>query len=1017
MSSLEAFRRLMITAETRGVDQAANALDKLAAAENKVTVAADNTTRATENMQRRIDGLQRTLDEDFRNKERLARAETTISNARSQGIISLDRQNQLLTLARQRYGEVANENDRFAKSTNASRYAMQSLGFQINDVATMLAMGSSPFQVLASQGGQIFQVYQQSPTVFGDLARSIASVITPTRLLMAGLAAVGLSGFALFDRWENGQIRLQRALEGTGREAGVTRSRLNEMAEQSARRAGGSIGDARDTLAALANTGRIAPDMLGPIADQRRNVAATWFNNDAAQANEFLAKSFADPIRGYELLTERVGGATEAGRRNIRMMVEAGEADRARAEMLQLLIQRVGDYNKLTSTGSRTGDTISSAFWNSIDRFSAYGAAEFEKMQERNRAARAAARAAEPPPGTRELESQIRLLEENRRHLEANPNLWGDSERGAQRYQQRLAEVNRDLAEATRKLNELRSGSTTLATAIVYTRGARSEGAETERDNRRLRQGDIDAGARNAETMGQGLLQQQRRLDDLYNRYETARKAADALYQLQGDPARQAERTARQGEMRDLRREIEERVNSRRGIFDRSGNFRITREELAGRATTPAEDFIDRSDRQRSIDDAQYRGSRSARRGAAQDSTRMMLEGNSRIDQAEYDARIRRAGEDSDYAINRSLRIANSERERYARSAIDGVRRQADAQQQGTQAVEAARFQQMLLSQATQEYGQYGERVPMALRDRFRELGDEMAREVVRANELRAAADLTFERMMIGMSPGEQNVARLGRSIYGENWQSMLDGPTLSMARMNEQLKEGSQLASGFFQDLYQGARNSKGGFDFVAQAFLRMLDRMVVAQLDALAKGLFNFGGGAGAFNPLSLIGGLFGGGGGAAGGAAAFTGTTGTGWSGGGYTGPGAVNQFGGFVHKGEVVFSQRDVARHGGPAAVDAMRLGLAGYAAGGIAGGRPANTNVPMGGRPVRVTMINAHGGAQVDEKHDDQGNVTLTVSDVRKQMNAANARDIAARRSEVADAMAVAYRLNQQPVVG
>lgn len=54
------------------------------------------------------------------------------------------------------------------------------------------------------------------------------------------------------------------------------------------------------------------------------------------------------------------------------------------------------------------------------------------------------------------------------------------------------------------------------------------------------------------------------------------------------------------------------------------------------------------------------------------------------------------------------------------------------------------------------------------------------------------------------------------------------------------------------------------------------------------------------------------------------------------GGYTGPGAVNQVAGVAHKGEVVFSQRDVARHGGPAAVDALRRGLPGYANGGVVG---------------------------------------------------------------------------------
>lgn len=58
------------------------------------------------------------------------------------------------------------------------------------------------------------------------------------------------------------------------------------------------------------------------------------------------------------------------------------------------------------------------------------------------------------------------------------------------------------------------------------------------------------------------------------------------------------------------------------------------------------------------------------------------------------------------------------------------------------------------------------------------------------------------------------------------------------------------------------------------------------------------------------------------------------GGGYSGGGYTGPGAVNQPAGVVHAGEVVWSQRDIARAGGVGVVEAMRRGYRGYADGGV-----------------------------------------------------------------------------------
>jgi hypothetical protein len=64
-------------------------------------------------------------------------------------------------------------------------------------------------------------------------------------------------------------------------------------------------------------------------------------------------------------------------------------------------------------------------------------------------------------------------------------------------------------------------------------------------------------------------------------------------------------------------------------------------------------------------------------------------------------------------------------------------------------------------------------------------------------------------------------------------------------------------------------------------------------------------------------------------------------TGKAGGGYTGPGGINEPAGVVHKGEIVWSQMDIARAGGIGAVEGMRLGWQGYAGGGLVGG-PATT---------------------------------------------------------------------------
>ncbi|PRD45336.1 hypothetical protein C5748_03835 [Phyllobacterium phragmitis] len=102
---------------------------------------------------------------------------------------------------------------------------------------------------------------------------------------------------------------------------------------------------------------------------------------------------------------------------------------------------------------------------------------------------------------------------------------------------------------------------------------------------------------------------------------------------------------------------------------------------------------------------------------------------------------------------------------------------------------------------------------------------------------------------------------------------------------------------------------------------------------------------------------------------------------WDSGGWTGPGGKYDVAGIVHRGEVVFSQEDVARHGGAAAVDAIRLGRRGYASGGVvsdSGPSPiarlnsaANSNPAQGssGRNTANFNINlegARGNKEIEE---------------------------------------------------
>jgi len=142
------------------------------------------------------------------------------------------------------------------------------------------------------------------------------------------------------------------------------------------------------------------------------------------------------------------------------------------------------------------------------------------------------------------------------------------------------------------------------------------------------------------------------------------------------------------------------------------------------------------------------------------------------------------------------------------------------------------------------------------------------------------------------------------------------------------------------------------------------------------------------------NLFGGLFGGGGLNAygksvfGSSSQFAGAWGAGGIGlfdrGGWTGPGAVDEPAGVVHRGEIVWSQKDIARHGGPETVEAMRLGRRGYLSGGMVDGSVSAANDKGSGRPV-LQIINQTSTpitGQVEERQDESGRRQwqLTLSD-------------------------------------
>ena len=73
-------------------------------------------------------------------------------------------------------------------SLKLSSFQKQNLAYQVNDVATMAAMGANPTQIIASQGGQIAQIF--NATQIAAFTAAYTSLVT---VLGAGAAAIALT--------------------------------------------------------------------------------------------------------------------------------------------------------------------------------------------------------------------------------------------------------------------------------------------------------------------------------------------------------------------------------------------------------------------------------------------------------------------------------------------------------------------------------------------------------------------------------------------------------------------------------------------------------------------------------------------------------------------------------------------------------------------------------------------------------------------------------------------------------
>lgn len=357
MATLDTIRRLTIQYQSVGGDAVKRELDSVIAAQKASGTSADGASKSVLSLEKQVKALERAIDPAARAQQAFQKQTGLVSSALAQGAISTERASQIMGILNGRMVDTAGSQMKAAQSTGLMSHEMKNLGFQLNDVLTMLAMGSSPFQVMASQGGQVYQVLAGSQAgltgAIKELGSRFVGLVGPAGLAGAAITGVAVAGFAAWSSFQDKVTQTTIALNGAGRAAGVSVDGLMAISARGASRGGVSNAAGVSLGAGFASAG-VGGGMIEDLIASTRAFSKA-FGLDLQEAGKELAASFADPSKGADELNKRFGFLSADLQTQIQRQQASGNIEGARQTLQEA-------YNRaLAETTTRT-NVLSTAF-------------------------------------------------------------------------------------------------------------------------------------------------------------------------------------------------------------------------------------------------------------------------------------------------------------------------------------------------------------------------------------------------------------------------------------------------------------------------------------------------------------------------------------------------------------------------------------------------------------------------------------------------------------------------------
>lgn len=226
-------------------------------------------------------------------------------------------------------------------------YQLTNLGYQVNDVASGLAMGQNPIQILAQQAGQFAQIW---PGVMVALARSIP-VIAGVTAVLAPFVAAALQLKTTADSVAIFSKELALSADGSKYSAEQLAASVDQMGKF-----GVATNAARDIVKQFVKDG-IKEQDFAPLAKMAQQLDAIT-GEGVAEAGKRISTAFSGNVDDVKELDKSLNFLTATQYANITAMAKAGDTAGALAYAQGALAGKLAEGAKSVSEWSQAVDEL-----------------------------------------------------------------------------------------------------------------------------------------------------------------------------------------------------------------------------------------------------------------------------------------------------------------------------------------------------------------------------------------------------------------------------------------------------------------------------------------------------------------------------------------------------------------------------------------------------------------------------------------------------------------------------------